>query len=96
MKRILISALATGLLAGCTTVNKSDACNAATTAYSVYLAVINAKGNPSHDQIIAAQAAAAVLTAQCGWSTPGAIAVRDMMLPPPNDRNGVPILLPPK
>ena len=80
------------LLAGCTTINKQDACAAAQTAYSVYLAVINAKGNPSNDQILAAQAAAVVLQQQCGWTPPG-VGSKGV---PVNARRGVPIILPPE
>ena len=87
----LLAALA---LAGCTTFNKADACATAQTAYSVYLAIINADGQPSKDQILAAQAAAAVLQQQCGWTPPmvskktkSAIFI---------DANKVPIILPPK
>lgn len=86
----LLALLAALALAGCTTVTKTDACNAATTAYSVYLAVINAKGNPSNDQILAAQAAAVVLQQQCGWAPPGA----GSKGVPVNDRRGVPIIIP--
>ena len=90
--KIILALLAAALLAGCTTINKQDACAAAQTAYSVYLAVINAKGNPSNDQILAAQAAAVVLQQQCGWTPPG-VGSKGV---PVNDRRGVPIILPPE
>lgn len=90
--KIILALLAAALLVGCTTINKQDACAAAQTAYSVYLAVINAKGNPSNDQILAAQAAAVVLQQQCGWTPPG-VGSKGV---PVNDRRGVPIILPPE
>lgn len=89
MKAILPILCAVALLAGCKTVTKEDACAAAITAYTVYLAVINADGHPSADQIVAATAAASVLQTQCGWSNP----VRKLVA---IDQYGVPKLLPPK
>ena len=88
--KILLAILTACVLAGCTTFNKQDACSAAQTAYSVYLAVINADGQPSKDQILAAQAAAVVLQQQCGWAPPGA----GSKGVPVNDRRGVPIIIP--
>ena len=87
----LLAALA---LAGCTTFNKADACTAAQTAYSVYLAVINADGQPSKDQILAAQAAAVVLQQQCGWTPP--MVSKKAKSARAVDINMVPVLLPPK
>jgi outer membrane murein-binding lipoprotein Lpp len=91
-----LALLAALVLAGCTTFQKQDACVAAQTAYSVYLAVINADGKPSQDQIVAAQAAAAVLQSQCGWTPPEA--QKGMRAKPGVrvDGNMVPIILPPK
>lgn len=89
MKEIIPILCAVALLAGCKTVTKEDACSAAITAYTVYLAVINADGKPSNDQILAAQAAAAVLTQQCGWTNPK----RNLLA---FDQNGVQKVLPPK
>ena len=92
----LYSVCLASLLIGCTTINKQDACVAAQTAYSVYLAVINADGQPSKDQILAAQSAAAVLQSQCGWTPPAA--QKGMRAKPGVrvDGNMVPIILPPK
>jgi hypothetical protein len=104
--------LSIALFSGCTTVDgepvidKEQACLAASTAYAIYLAVINADGKPSQDQIAAAQAAAIVLETMCGWTAPPAEetpapepATRAAKLPPkpakPVDAYGVPILLPP-
>lgn len=96
MKTIL-SIVACTLLVGCSTITKQDACNTAQAAYAAYLvyqqAQINGGKPPSQDQILAAQAAAAVLTTQCGWTPPAAF--KAIALPPPNDRFGVPIILPP-
>lgn len=90
MKRlILILGLA---LTGCTTFSKQDACAAAQTAYGVYLAVINADGKPSDDQIVAANAAAVVLQQQCGWTSP--VAQRGGKAPRLADKYGVPVLRP--
>ena len=91
--KTLLALLAALALAGCTTFNKQDACAAAQTAYSVYLAVINADGQPSKDQILAAQAAAAVLQSQCGWTPPAAQKSKRAAMV---DARNVPILLPPK
>lgn len=92
----LLAIIAALALAGCTTFNKQDACTAAQSAYSVYLAVINADGKPSQDQILAAKAAAAVLQSQCGWTPPAA--QKGMRAKPGVrvDGNMVPIILPPK
>lgn len=94
--KTLLAILAACVLAGCTTFNKQDACAAAQTAYSVYLAVINADGQPSKDQILAAQAAAAVLQSQCGWTRPSATKSRSVKASARVDGNMVPIILPPK
>lgn len=92
MKKLIVLIPLTGLLlTGCTTFNKTDACAAAQTAYGVYLAVINADGKPSDDQIVAANAAAVVLQQQCGWTSP---AQRGMKSPRLTDKYGVPILRP--
>ena len=88
-KLILILGLA---LTGCTTFNKQDACAAAQTAYGVYLAVINADGKPSDDQIVAANVAAVVLQQQCGWTSP--VAQRGGKAPRLADKYGVPVLRP--
>jgi hypothetical protein len=90
MKRIL--PLLAGLLvlaAGCKTVTKEDVCATAQSAYTIYLAIINADGKPSNDQILAAQAAAAILTQQCGWTNPK----RNLLA---FDQNGVQKIIPPK
>jgi len=93
MKRLIVLIPLTGLLlTGCTTFNKTDACAAAQTAYGIYLAVINADGKPSDDQIVAANAAAVVLQQQCGWTAP--VAQRGMKSPRLTDKYGVPVLRP--
>ena len=93
MKKIIILIPLAGLLlTGCTTFNKQDACAAAQTAYGVYLAVINADGKPSDDQIVAANAAAVVLQQQCGWTSP--VAQRGGKAPRLADKYGVPVLRP--
>ena len=89
MKTLIPILCAAALLVGCKTVTKDDACAAANSAYTIYLAVINADGHPSQDQIVAAQAAAAVLHQQCGWSNPK----RNLVA---LDQYGVPKLVPPK
>lgn len=89
MKTLLPLLCAAALLVGCKTVTKEDACAAAVSAYTIYLAVINADGKPSNDQILAAQAAAAVLTQQCGWTNPK----RNLLA---FDQYGVQKVLPPK
>lgn len=89
MKTLIPILCAAALLVGCRTVTKEDACAAAVSAYTVYLAVINADGRPSADQILAANAAASVLATQCGWHNP----VRNLVA---LDQYGVPKLVPPK
>ena len=92
MKKIIILIPLTGLLVtGCTTFNKQNACMAAQTAYGVYLAVINADGQPSDDQIVAANAAAVVLQQQCGWTSPAQRGMKSSRLA---DKYGVPVLKP--
>lgn len=92
MKRLLaLIGIFAATLSGCTTFNKTDACAAAQTAYGIYLAVINADGKPSDDQIVAANAAAVVLQQQCGWTSP---AQRGMKSPRLTDKYGVPVLRP--
>ena len=93
MKPTLLCILAAAFLVGCGTITKQDACVAAQTAYSVYLAVINADGQPSKDQVTAAQAAAAVLQSQCGWASPAAQKSKRAVMV---DARNVPILIPPK
>ncbi len=90
MKKLLALLSLAAILNGCTTFNKQDACMAAQTAYGVYLAVINADGKPSDDQIVAANAAAVVLQQQCGWVSP-ATKSRSVKL---TDKYGVPVLRP--
>ncbi len=90
MKKLLALLSLAAVLNGCTTFNKTDACMAAQTAYGVYLAVINADGKPSDDQIVAANAAAVVLQQQCGW-VPPATKSRSVKL---TDKYGVPVLRP--
>lgn len=92
MKRLL--ALPLALVLGCSTVSKQDACTAAQSAYAIYLAVINAEGTPSKDQILAATAAAAVLQSQCGWAAP--VQTRSLNPAVRSDAYGVPVLLPPR
>jgi len=93
MKTILLI-VACALLVGCSTITKQDACDTAQAAYIAYKqAQINGGNPPSQDQINAAQAAAAILTIQCGWTPPAAS--KAIALPPPNDRFGVPIIIPP-
>lgn len=92
MKRLLALIAVAATLSGCTTLNKHDACAAAQTAYGIYLAVINADGKPSDDQIVAANAAAVVLQQQCGWTAP--VAQRGMKSPRLADKYGVPVLRP--
>ena len=92
MKKLLVIIPLAGFLTGCTTFNKQDACAAAQTAYGVYLAVINADGKPSDDQIVAANAAAVVLQQQCGWTAP--VAQRGGKAPRLADKYEVPVLKP--
>ena len=92
MKKLLVIIPLAGFLTGCTTFNKQDACAAAQTAYGIYLAVINADGQPSDDQIVAANAAAVVLQQQCGWTAP--VAQRGMKSVRLVDKYGVPVLRP--
>jgi len=93
MKKLLtLIGICAATITGCTTFNKQDACAAAQTAYGVYLAVINADGKPSDDQIVAANAAAVVLQQQCGWTSP--VAQRGGKAPRLADKYGVPVLRP--
>ena len=92
MKNLLALISVAAVLSGCTTINKTDACMAAQTAYGVYLAVINADGRPSDDQIVAANAAAVVLQQQCGWVPPAA--TKSKAIVRRTDSYGVPILHP--
>lgn len=102
MKRLLTIAAALGLLAsGCETtpkLTKEDVCSIATTAYAIYLAVINSDGKPSDDQIAAAQAAAVVLQAQCGWGAPATITTTRATVKSTETKRvdawGVPVLVP--
>lgn len=103
MKNLISSLVVVALLAGCAstpTITKEDVCAAALSAYGIYLAVINASDNPAADQIAAAQAAAAVLTAQCGWTqatTTSRASLASPAAPSPKvDEFGVPVLTPPK
>ena len=97
MKRKLLTLLASCLvLVGCQSVPEithEDVCAMATTAYAVYLAIIYSDGKPSEDQIAAAQAAAIVLQAQCGWVAPeipeGIAKINTIRI----DRYGVPVLV---
>lgn len=96
MKRTLLTAIAAiGLMfTGCQTtpnITKEDVCAIATTAYAVYLAIINADGKPSDDQIAAAQAAALILQMQCGWQPPEQPAGKSKALV---DKWNVPVLVP--
>ena len=93
MKKLLtFIGICAATITGCTTFSKTDACAAAQTAYGVYLAVINADGKPSDDQIVAANAAAVVLQQQCGWTAP--VAQRGGKAPRLADKYGVPVLKP--
>lgn len=106
MKAQLITTLiGIALLAGCSTtsINKQEVCAGAAATYAAYLAVINANGVPSRDQIVGALAAAAVLQETCGWKNPNdkvatttvdgaSVTVRLTGAP---DRHGVPILVAP-
>jgi len=97
MKRKLLTLLASCLvLVGCQSVPEithEDVCAMATTAYAAYLAIIYSDGKPSEDQIAAAQAAAIVLQAQCGWVAPeipeGIAKINTIRI----DRYGVPVLV---
>lgn len=90
MKTLLPILCAAALLVGCKTVTVDDACKAAIAAYQVYVVIMYSDGQPSKDQLKAAQAAAVVLQSQCGWTVSNDRSVATV------DGNGVPKLRPPK
>lgn len=102
MNRILILIAAVGLLIGCTTTQRTPEeqaqheanCAAQERAYLVYLSIINTGGTPSDIEIIAAQAGAIYLAANCGWSGPAPTGTRSG--PPEVDEHGVLKVRPPE
>lgn len=86
--------LAAILVSGCagTPEENQDRCDKARAVYTTYLAV-SAVRNPSADEVAAAKAAGAILTAWCGWETPASGAATRGKT---TDKNGVPILIPPQ
>lgn len=79
---------------GCagTTEENQDRCDNAKAIYTTYLAVAAVR-DPSSDEVAAAKAAGAILTAWCGWETPSAGAATKGR---GTDKHGVPILIPPQ
>ena len=85
----LIAAVIVGailLVMGCTSLPGpgSDECARAEAVYTAYILSLEFR-EPTEDEVIAARIAAALLTAQCGWSE---IPTRAL------DAHGVPILTP--
>ena len=86
MKHIVFAILA-ALLVGCGSLQtKQQRCDAMEEVYAAYIASTFAR-EVSQDEIKAAAAAAAFLSAHCGWKS-----VRGFE---GSDPNGVPIILPP-